>query len=108
VWQGLRRRIDDIPAPLAVTPASASRSWPSSSVSAKPASPPLPPAESPPEPEGEPGWTKVELRFRSLPAAETLLAFGPDAQVLTPEDLRRALARKAEAPAALYGSRQDT
>jgi predicted DNA-binding transcriptional regulator YafY len=56
---------------------------------------------------GRAGWTKVELRFRSLPAAETLLAFGPDAQVLTPEDLRRALARKAEATAALFGSRQD-
>ncbi|MFD9387225.1 hypothetical protein ACFWAZ_29875 [Streptomyces collinus] len=66
------------------------------------------PAESPPEPEGEPGWTKVELCFRSLPAAETLLAFGPDAQVLTSEDLRRALARKAEATAALYDSHQDT
>ncbi|MEV7068754.1 hypothetical protein AB0N97_39165 [Streptomyces collinus] len=43
-----------------------------------------------------------------MPAAEILLAFGLDAQVLTPEDLRRALARKAAATAALQDSRQDT
>ncbi|WP_031112901.1 WYL domain-containing protein [Streptomyces sp. NRRL S-146] len=38
---------------------------------------------------------RIELRFRSPQAAETLLAFGPDAEVLCPEDLRRALARRA-------------
>ncbi|MFI2635106.1 helix-turn-helix transcriptional regulator [Streptomyces collinus] len=108
VWQGLRRRIDDIPVPLAVTARVRNEILAQfllihEADLAAPA-----PAESPPEPEGEPGWTKVELRFRSLPAAETLLAFGPDAQVLTPEDLRRALARRAEATAVLYDSRQDT
>ncbi|MEU9574813.1 WYL domain-containing protein [Streptomyces massasporeus] len=41
--------------------------------------------------------TRIELRFRSPQAAETLLAFGPDAEVLSPEHLRRALARRAAA-----------
>ncbi|MFF4397222.1 helix-turn-helix transcriptional regulator [Streptomyces sp. NPDC001480] len=108
VWQTLRRRIDDIPAPLAVTARVRNE------ILAKflriheadLAPPAL--AESPPEPEGERGWTKVELRFRSLAAAQTLLAFGPDAEVLTPEDLRQALARKAAATAALYNPRQNT
>ena len=48
---------------------------------------------------------RIELRFRSPQAAETLLAFGPDAEVLTPEDLRRALARRAAAVVALYAPR---
>lgn len=79
VWQGLRLRIDDIPAPLAVTARVRNEILARflrihEADLAAPA-----PAESPPEPEGEPGWTKVELRLRSLPAAETLLAFGPDA-----------------------------
>ena len=64
---------------------------------------------SPPEPECEPGgWTTVELRFRSLAAAGTLLAFGPDAEVLVPEALRQALAREATETAALYAPHQDT
>jgi hypothetical protein len=36
------------------------------------------------EPAVEPGWTRVELRSRSLRAAQPLLAFGPDVEVLTP------------------------
>ncbi|MFF3336348.1 helix-turn-helix transcriptional regulator [Streptomyces sp. NPDC002888] len=108
VWQTLRRRIDDIPAPLAVTARVRNEILAKflrihEADLAAPA-----PAESPPEPEGEPGWTKVELRFRSLVAAEALLAFGPDAEVLTPEDLRQALARKVAATAALYTPCQDT
>ncbi|MEU2281528.1 YafY family protein [Streptomyces sp. NPDC013178] len=108
VWQTLRRRIDDIPAPLAVTTRVRDEILAKflrihEADLATPA-----PAESPPETEGEPGWTRVELRFRSLQAAETLLAFGPDAEVLTPEDLREALARKAAATAALYAPCQDT
>lgn len=59
-----------------------------------------------PELEEEPGWTKVELRFRSLLAAQPLLAFGPDVEVLTPEDLRRTLAAQAEATVALYTLRK--
>jgi predicted DNA-binding transcriptional regulator YafY len=64
-------------------------------------------AGPPPELEDEPGWTRVELRFRSHLSALPLLAFGPDVEVLTPEDLRRALAGQAEATAALYAPRRD-
>lgn len=60
-----------------------------------------------PTPEDEAGWTRVELRFRSHLGAQPLLAFGPDVEVLTPEDLRRILASQAEATAALYASRLD-
>nr|WP_168487837.1 YafY family protein [Streptomyces sp. RLB1-33]QIY68489.1 YafY family transcriptional regulator [Streptomyces sp. RLB1-33] len=106
VWQTLRRRIDDIPTPLAVT------ARVRDTVLAKFLrihEPDLAdPAPSLPETEDETGWTRVELRFRSLLAAEVLLAFGPDAEVLTPEDLRQALARKAAATAALYTPRRDT
>ncbi|MEU5029374.1 WYL domain-containing protein [Streptomyces milbemycinicus] len=68
--------------------------------STSPTSPRLNPAGSP-EAEREPGWTRVELRFRALVAAAALLSFGPDAEVLAPDDLRQALARKAAATAAL-------
>jgi len=49
-----------------------------------------------------PGWTWVELHFRSLLAAQPLLAFGPDVEVLTPAELRDSLRATAEATAALY------
>lgn len=99
VWDTLRRRIDDVPAPFAVTVRVRDE------ILAKFLrihEPDL--AGAPVEPEHEPGWTRVELRFRALPAAEALLAFGPDAEVLAPDDLRQALARKAAATAALYAS----
>jgi predicted DNA-binding transcriptional regulator YafY len=52
---------------------------------------------------GVPVFTvRVELRFRALLGAQPLLAIGPDAEVLTPEELRRTLARQAAATAALY------
>ncbi|MFF7887724.1 helix-turn-helix transcriptional regulator [Streptomyces sp. NPDC020794] len=108
VWQALRRRIDDIPAPLAVTARVRDEILAKflrihEADLADPT-----PTDSRSEADGEPGWTRVELRFRSLLAAEALLAFGPDAVVLTPDGLRQALARKAAATAALYTPRQDT
>ncbi|MGW2613084.1 helix-turn-helix transcriptional regulator [Streptomyces mirabilis] len=108
VWQALRRRIDDIPAPLAVTARVRDEILAKflrihEADLADPT-----PTNSRAEADGEPGWTRVELRFRSLLAAEALLAFGPDAVVLTPDGLRQALARKAAATAALYAPRQDT
>ncbi|MFE5084481.1 helix-turn-helix transcriptional regulator [Streptomyces mirabilis] len=108
VWQALRRRIDDIPAPLAVTARVRDEILAKflrihEADLADPT-----PTDSRSEAGGEPGWTRVELRFRSLLAAEALLAFGPDAVVLTPDGLRQALARKAAATAALYAPRQDT
>jgi len=64
-------------------------------------------ASPPPEPGDKPGWTTVALRFSSHLGAQPLLAFGPDVEVLTPEELRRTLASKAEATATLYHPRQD-
>ncbi|QUQ65710.1 WYL domain protein [Kutzneria sp. CA-103260] len=54
------------------------------------------------EVDDEPGWTRVELRFRAMLGVETLLAFGPGVEVLAPDDARQALARHAEATAAVY------
>lgn len=97
MWDILRREIDDMPARLAVTArvrddvlAMFLRVH-----AADLAGPPTEPAD-------EPGWTKVELRFRSQLAAQPLLAFGPDVEVLTPQDLRHALADVAVATAARY------
>jgi predicted DNA-binding transcriptional regulator YafY len=108
VWQTLHRGIDDVPATLAVTVrvrdeilALVLRVHQADLAPSAVAAPPEPVA-APPEPGGEPGWTTVELRFRSLYAAEALLAFGPDLEVLSPEELRLVLARKSEATAALY------
>ncbi|MER6959515.1 YafY family protein [Streptomyces sp. NPDC000618] len=101
VWDTLRRRIDDIPALIAVTVKVRDE------ILAKFLrihEPDLDPAR-PSQAEYEPGWTRVELRFRALVAAEMLLAFGPDAEVLTPDDLRQALAHKAAETAALYTPR---
>jgi predicted DNA-binding transcriptional regulator YafY len=102
VWQTLRRHIDDIPAAVAVSArvrddllAMFLR------VHAADLAGPMPP-ESPPQPAEEPGWTIVELRFRSLLAVETLLAFGPGVEVRSPVEARKALARQAGATAALY------
>ncbi|MFI6808716.1 WYL domain-containing protein [Streptomyces luteogriseus] len=86
VWQILSRRIDDIPAPFAVTVRVPGKVLARFLRFHEPDLAAPTPAESPPETEGggEPGWTRIELRFRSPQAAETLLAFGPDVEVLTP------------------------
>ena len=107
VWETLRRGIEDIPAGLAVTARVRDEVLAMflrvhAVDLAAPAA-----AGPPPEPEDEPGWTRVELRFRSHLSAQPLLAFGPDVEVLTPEDLRRALADQAGATAALYDPRRD-
>lgn len=47
----------------------------------------------------QPERVQVDLRFPSLAAAEILLDFGTDAEVLAPAELRQALARKAAAAA---------
>ena len=47
---------------------------------------------------------QVELQFRSLGAAEALLMFGTDAEVLSPPELRQNLARKAAQAAAAYAA----
>jgi len=99
VWEILRRRIDDIPAPLAVTVRVRDEILAlflrvHAADLAVPA-----PADLPSD---EPGWTRVELRFRSLLGAQPLLSFGPDVEVLAPDELRRILADTAAATAARY------
>lgn len=107
VWETLRRGIDDIPAPLTVT-ARVRDEVLAMFLRVHAADLATPAAVGHmPTPEDEAGWTRVELRFRSHLGAQPLLAFGPDVEVLTPEDLRRILASQAEATAALYASRLD-
>ncbi|HJP74244.1 MAG TPA: WYL domain-containing protein [Pseudonocardiaceae bacterium] len=100
VWEVLRRRIDDVPAPFAVTARVSEEMLPlflrfhAADLASRP------------EPEADrPGWTRVELRFRSLLSAQPLLSFGPEVEVLSPEDLRSTLADVAAATVALYRRR---
>jgi predicted DNA-binding transcriptional regulator YafY len=102
VWDTLRRSIDDIPAPLAVTvgvrPEVLAKFLRVHETDLAP-----PPADGQVHHAiGDPEREIVELRFRALVAAEALLAFGPDVEVLAPVELRRTLARKAAETAALY------
>jgi predicted DNA-binding transcriptional regulator YafY len=104
VWDSLRRRIDDIPTPVAVT-VSISRQILGRFLrvhQADLAGPP--PAEPATEPGSDPERVRVELQFRSLGAAEALLMFGTDAEVLSPPELRQNLARKATQAAAAYAA----
>jgi predicted DNA-binding transcriptional regulator YafY len=52
----------------------------------------------------DPELVTVQLRFRALITAEALLAFGPDLEVLAPDELRETLARKAAQTAAVYNT----
>jgi predicted DNA-binding transcriptional regulator YafY len=98
-WDILRRRIDDVPVPLAVT-VSVRRAVLARFLRVhEPDLAEPPPAGTAPDPER----VSVGLRFRSLAAAEALLAFGADAEVLAPAELRRVLAAKAAEAAARYG-----
>jgi predicted DNA-binding transcriptional regulator YafY len=106
VWEVLRRRIDDIPTPLAVT-VSVRREVLGRFLrihEADLAAPPSGPTLPDPDTEEASERVRVDLRFRSLGAAEALLAFGADAEVLAPDELRHALARKAAELAALYAA----
>ncbi|MET9804251.1 YafY family protein [Streptomyces sp. NPDC006368] len=55
-----------------------------------------------PEPAGE--WTLVELAFPDVRHTRSLLAFGPDLEVLDPPEARAELARRAAAVVELYGA----
>ncbi len=102
VWDTLRRGIDDIPAPLPVT-VSVRREIVGKFLRIHEADLAEPSgAGSLPEAGSDPGRVIVNLRFRSVGAAEALLAFGSDAEVLAPAELRQALARKAAEAATLY------
>jgi predicted DNA-binding transcriptional regulator YafY len=107
VWDTLRRSIGDIPAPLAVT-VSVRREVLAKLLRVHEADLAPPPADGRVhEAIGDPEREIVELRFRSLAAAEALLAFGPDVEVLAPDELRQTLARKAAETAALYTTVED-
>jgi predicted DNA-binding transcriptional regulator YafY len=107
VWDTLRRRIEDIPAPLAVT-VSVRREVLAKFLRVHEADLAASPADGRlHEAVGDPEREIVELRFRALIAAEALLAFGPDVEVLAPDELRQALARKAAETAALYTTVED-
>jgi len=108
VWDGLRRLIDDVPAPFAVTARVRDESLALFLRYFAADLAPGPEAAPDRGPDDEPGWTRVGLRFRSLPGAQPLLAFGPDVEVLYPAELRRDLARKAAATAARYSAGQHT
>jgi len=99
VWDELRRHIDEIPAPVLVR------------VSVRPET--LPKflrlhqadlAGPAPDAGSHPDRVPVDLRFPTLAAAEVLLAFGTDAEVVTPVELRHALARKAAEAATRYAT----
>jgi predicted DNA-binding transcriptional regulator YafY len=59
-------------------------------------------AEPPPGLDGGQDHVDLKLRFRAFGAAQTLLAFGTDATVLDPPELRRHLAKIAADTAASY------
>ena len=107
VWDTLRRRIDDLPTGLDVVVkvrrASVRRFL---GICHADLSAP-PPAEAEPDADGAPEWVEFRLRYRTLDGARPLLAFGPDVEVTSPEELREELARLATETAALYsGGRQ--
>lgn len=97
VWEVLRRRIDDIPEPISVT-VSVRREVLGKFLRMHAADL----AAGPPTDTGA-ERVELELHFRALRAAETLLAFAGDAEVLAPPELRDVLARKAAEVTALYG-----
>ena len=103
VWDTLRRRIDDVPAPVPVT-VSVRREILGMflRIYQDCLAAPIPAGSSAADCPQE--QVHVQLRFRSLYAAEALLMFGPDAEVLAPGELRRALARKAAKTATLYAA----
>lgn len=95
VWDLLRRGIDDVPAELPVTARVREEIL---GMFGRIHAPDL---VAGPEPD-QPGWQRVELRFRSRLAAQALLAFGPDVEVLSPDSVRADLAEKARAIVAGY------
>ncbi|HKS98105.1 MAG TPA: YafY family protein [Rugosimonospora sp.] len=103
VWDGLRRRIDDIPAPVAVV-VRVRREILGRFLRVHAADLADPPPADLPDEADRQTRVEVQMRFRSLGAAETLLAFGTDAEVVAPDDLRQALARIARAATALYAT----
>src|SRR5437773_2725517 len=93
-----RRRIDDIPTPVHVT-VDVPRHVLGKFLRIHQTDLAVPP---PAETDDQLGRVQVELAFPSLTAAEVLLGFAPEAEVLTPPELRQALAHRATQAASLY------
>ncbi|MEU1676507.1 YafY family protein [Streptomyces roseifaciens] len=96
VWEVLRREVEQRPADLRVT-ATVRRSRLDMFLRI------LGPFLASPPSADDPAV--VELRLPELPAARSLLSFGPDVEVLSPQEVRAELARVAAATAELYGGR---
>jgi predicted DNA-binding transcriptional regulator YafY len=100
LWDDLRRRIDDLPAPVAVK-VSVRRERLAQFLRVHDADL----ADTGPEADSGAGAganATVDLNFRSLGAAEQMLAFGPDIEVLAPAELRQVFARMAASTVDLY------
>jgi predicted DNA-binding transcriptional regulator YafY len=103
-WEILREQIDNIPAELRVVVRVQRRSLGRflrfhQADLAAPLSAGAHPATAP-----DPERVELELRFRSLGASQPLLAFGADAEVIAPVELREYFARIAGEIAALYAN----
>jgi predicted DNA-binding transcriptional regulator YafY len=59
-------------------------------------------AEDGPDGGADAGWAVVGLRFAAVPAARTLLSFGGDVEVVSPDEVRADLATVAAAVVARY------
>ena len=94
VWDALRRVIDDAPTELAVT----ARVRDGIMAMFRRLHAPDLVGES----VADNGWTTVELRFRADLAAQALLAFGPDVEVVAPQRIREMIADCAAATVARY------
>lgn len=103
LWDSLRRRIDDIPDPLAVTVRVRREILPKF-LRVHEADLVTPHTEAPHVEHDDPARVTVKLQFRALITAEALLAFGPDLEVIAPDELRDTLAAKAAQTAALYSA----
>jgi predicted DNA-binding transcriptional regulator YafY len=98
LWDDLRRRIDDLPAPVAVRiRIRRDRLAQFLRVHQADLAENFAEADS-----GDGPHASVALNFRSLGAAEQMLAFGPDLEVLAPAELRQVFARMAADTAGLY------
>ncbi|MFC9688775.1 helix-turn-helix transcriptional regulator [Kribbella sp. NPDC056951] len=103
VWELLRRRIEDIPTPLHVT-VEIPRRLLGKFLRIHQTDLAGPPPADAPGTGDHPDRVRVDLAFPSLTAAEVLLGFAPDVEVMTPPELRRALAHRATQAASLYAT----
>lgn len=104
VWDTLRRQVDQVPAEVRVVVRVRHTSLArflriDQADLATPQS-----ADALPAPDDIPEHTELEVRFRSLGAAQQLLAFGTEVEVVSPAEVRESLWRVAEEIAARYAT----